>query len=74
MVYTIMEEHTALRIRTPPPDEVMEERHKRRKQTCFTRLLSRIDSIVTIMSIVFFVSITVTVLFVGWARVYANCC
>jgi hypothetical protein len=69
-----MEEVIELRIRTPPPDEVMEQRHKRRKQSCYTGLFSRIESFVRVASILFAVSVLVTVLVVGWARIYAECC
>jgi hypothetical protein len=67
-----MEEHTTLRIRTPPPDEVMDERHRRRKQPCCTRLLSRIEEIVRVMTMLFVISVMVTVLFIGWARIYTG--
>ena len=67
-----MEEHTILRIRTPPPDEVMEDRHRRRKQPCCTRLFSRIEEIVRVASMLFVISVMVTVLFIGWARIYTD--
>jgi hypothetical protein len=70
----IMEEVTELRIRTPPPDEVMEDRHRRRKQPCATRLFSRIESCIRVGSLVFAGSVLMTVLVVGWARIYAECC
>jgi len=72
--FIIMEEVTELRIRTPPPDEVMDDRHRRRKQPCATRLFSRIESFIRVGSLVFVGAVLMTVLVVGWTRIYAECC
>lgn len=69
-----MDGDVVLRIRTPPPDSVMEERHRRRKQRCGTMLFSRIEGVIQGITAVVFVTIVVTTLFVVWARVYTDCC
>jgi hypothetical protein len=69
-----MDGDIVLRIRTPPPDSVMEERHRRRKQRCGTMLFSTIETIVQRITAVIFIIIVITTLFVVWARFYADCC
>lgn len=61
-------EEVVLRIRTPPSDEVMEERYRRRKQVCFTYLcLERYLDIL----IAFFASFILTALWINIARLYS---
>ena len=67
-----MEEHTVLRIRTPPPDEVMEERHARRKQSHSMRCFTRFEQAVSILSLVSFISILVYSLVLLWTGVYSE--
>ena len=69
-----MDEDTVLRIRTPPPDKVMEERHRRRKQRCTTMLFSNIEMLMQAITTTIFVTIMVITLFVVWARFYTDCC
>jgi hypothetical protein len=69
-----MNEDTVLRIRTPPPDKVMEERHRRRKQRCTTGLFSTLEMPVQAITTTIFVTVVVTTLFVVWARFYTDCC
>lgn len=66
------EEVVSLRIRTPPPDEVMEERHMRRKQSCLTRCFSGIDKAVRIFCIVVAVSISIFSTLILWTALYTK--
>jgi hypothetical protein len=66
------EDYTVLRIRTPPPDEVMEERNRRRKQSCFTGCFWTIDRGVKIFCIVAAVSISVFSTIIVWTSLYTK--
>jgi len=70
--HTMYDEVVTLRIRTPPPDEVMDERHMRRKQPCLTRCFSSMDKAFAVFCIVVSVSITVFSLVILWTSLYTK--
>lgn len=71
-MYSHMEEHTVLRIRTPPPDEVMEERHARRKQSHSMGCFTRFEQAVTILCLVSSISIVVYSIVLLWTGIYSE--